>query len=96
MISDRLLLLDEVLQKGYGYGSGISLFIAAHISETIVWQAFSPTTINIGNGTECEGALLATVHVIIVILRQLLNSGNVVDSRSTSLLTATGPAMVMP
>ena len=61
-----LLLLDEMLQKGYGYGSGISLFIAAHISETIVWKAFSPTTINIGNGTEFEGALLATVHLIIV------------------------------
>jgi protein transport protein SEC61 subunit alpha len=61
-----LLLLDEMLQKGYGYGSGISLFIAAHISETILWKAFSPTTINIGNGTEFEGAVLAFFHLIIV------------------------------
>lgn len=61
-----LLLLDELLQKGYGYGSGISLFIAAHISETILWKAFSPTTINIGNGTEFEGAVLAFFHLIIV------------------------------
>ncbi|KAL7522025.1 hypothetical protein ACHAWX_006720 [Stephanocyclus meneghinianus] len=61
-----LLLLDELLQKGYGYGSGISLFIAAHISETILWKAFSPTTINIGNGTEFEGAVLAFIHLIIV------------------------------
>ena len=43
-----ILLLDEVLQKGYGMGSGISLFIATNICENIVWKAFSPTTINLG------------------------------------------------
>merc|ERR1712178_327717 len=32
-----VLLLDELLQKGYGLGSGISLFIATNICETIVW-----------------------------------------------------------
>merc|ERR1719383_1596916 len=31
-----VLLLDELLQKGYGLGSGISLFIATNICETIV------------------------------------------------------------
>lgn len=46
-----VLLLDELLQKGYGLGSGISLFIATNICETIVWKAFSPTTINTGRGT---------------------------------------------
>lgn len=54
-----LLMLDEMLQKGYGLGSGISLFIASHISETIIWKAFSPTTVNTGRGTEFEGAVLA-------------------------------------
>jgi len=44
-----VLLLDELLQKGYGLGSGISLFIATNICETIVWKAFSPTTVNTGN-----------------------------------------------
>ncbi|KAJ8777981.1 hypothetical protein J1605_001133 [Eschrichtius robustus] len=43
-----VLLLDELLQKGYSLGSGISLFIATNICETIVWKAFSPTTINAG------------------------------------------------
>lgn len=43
-----VLLLDELLQKGYGLGSGISLFIATNICETIVWKAFSPTTVNTG------------------------------------------------
>ena len=43
-----VLILDELLQKGYGLGSGISLFIATNICETIVWKAFSPATINTG------------------------------------------------
>ena len=44
------MLLDELLQKGYGLGSGISLFIATNICENIVWKAFSPTTYNTGRG----------------------------------------------
>lgn len=44
-----VLLLDELLQKGYGLGSGISLFIATNICETIVWKAFSPATVNTGS-----------------------------------------------
>lgn len=57
-------LLDELLQKGYGLGSGITLFIATNICETIIWQALSPTTINTGRGTEFHGALLAFFHLI--------------------------------
>jgi protein transport protein SEC61 subunit alpha len=53
-----VVLLDELLQKGYGLGSGISLFIATNICETIVWKAFSPATINTGRG---EDSLFHTV-----------------------------------
>jgi protein transport protein SEC61 subunit alpha len=60
-----VLLLDELLQKGYGLGSGISLFIATNICETIVWKSFSPTTINTGKGTEFEGAVIAMFHLLI-------------------------------
>lgn len=59
-----VILLDELLQKGYGLGSGISLFIATNICESIVWQAFSPTTINTGRGTEFHGAVLAFFHLL--------------------------------
>lgn len=45
-----VILLDELLQKGYGLGSGISLFIATNICEGILWKAFSPTTYNTGKG----------------------------------------------
>jgi len=60
-----VIILDELLQKGYGLGSGISLFIATNICETIVWKSFSPTTINTGRGTEFEGALVALFHLVV-------------------------------
>ena len=37
-----LILLDEMLQKGWGIGSGISLFILAGVAQTIMWSSFSP------------------------------------------------------
>ena len=68
-----VLLLDELLQKGYGLGSGISLFIATNICETIVWKAFSPTTVNTGRGT-ASGYLkpyLIHCHTIIMHYKKL-------------------------
>ncbi|MGD9131438.1 MAG: preprotein translocase subunit SecY [Candidatus Bathyarchaeota archaeon] len=37
-----LILLDEMLQKGWGIGSGISLFIMAGVAQTIMWSSFCP------------------------------------------------------
>jgi protein transport protein SEC61 subunit alpha len=62
-----VIILDELLQKGYGLGSGISLFIATNICENIIWKAFSPTTINTGRGTEFEGAIIALFHLLITL-----------------------------
>lgn len=39
-----VLLLDELVQKGWGFGSGISLFIMAGVAQLIYWQCFSPST----------------------------------------------------
>ena len=39
-----VMLMDELVQKGWGLGSGISLFIMAGVAQTIVWDTFSPTT----------------------------------------------------
>lgn len=38
-----VLFLDETVSK-YGFGSGISLFIAGGVSAAVFWQAFNPTT----------------------------------------------------
>ncbi|KAK2724627.1 protein transport protein Sec61 subunit alpha-like 1 [Artemia franciscana] len=59
-----VLLLDDLLQKGYGLGSGISLFMAANVCETIIWKSFSPITVNAGRGTEFEGVVIAFFHLI--------------------------------
>jgi len=37
-----VMLFDELLQKGWGLGSGVSLFILAGVAEQAVWGMFSP------------------------------------------------------
>ncbi|KAJ1846738.1 translocon subunit, partial [Coemansia sp. RSA 486] len=59
-----VILLDEMLQKGYGLGSGINLFIATNICEDIVWKSLSPLTVNNGRGPEFEGAIIAFFHLL--------------------------------
>ena len=59
-----VIVLDELLQKGYGMGSGITLFMSTNVCENIIWKALSPTTLNSGRGVEFEGALIALVHLL--------------------------------
>jgi preprotein translocase subunit SecY len=37
-----IMFLDELVQKGWGLGSGISLFIMAGVAQQILWSLFSP------------------------------------------------------
>jgi preprotein translocase SecY subunit len=37
-----IMFLDELIQKGWGLGSGISLFIMAGVAQQILWSIFSP------------------------------------------------------
>jgi len=60
-----VIVWDELLTKGYGLGSGISLFIATNICETIIWKSLSPTTIQTASGTQFEGALIALFHLLL-------------------------------
>jgi len=39
-----IMLMDELVQKGWGFGSGISLFIMAGVAQQIFWQMFNPGT----------------------------------------------------
>lgn len=59
-----IILLDELLQKGYGLGSGVNLFIVANICESIVWKAFSPSVYNTGKGPEFEGAVVSLLQLL--------------------------------
>ena len=79
-----VLLLDEIMQKGYGIGSGISLFIAVNICETIIWKSFSPFTITTESGqTEYEGAIVNAIH-------QLLTRPNKISALQHGFYRATG------
>ena len=40
--SGIVMFLDELIQKGWGLGSGISIFIAAGVAQQILWSIFSP------------------------------------------------------
>jgi protein transport protein SEC61 subunit alpha len=59
-----VMMLDELLSKGYGIGSGISLFMATNISENILWKSLSPFTLTTDRGIEYEGAITATIHFL--------------------------------
>lgn len=59
-----VIMLDELMTKGYGLGSGISLFIATNSCENIIWKAFSPTTYTAGD-VQFEGAIIAFFHLLI-------------------------------
>jgi len=52
-----VLLLDELLQKGWGLGSGISLFIAGGVAQSVWWDSVSPMG-PMGDG-KLYGALIA-------------------------------------
>lgn len=39
-----VMLMDELVQKGWGLGSGISLFIMAGVAQSIIWSMFAPPT----------------------------------------------------
>jgi len=86
-----VMLLDDMLQKGYGLGSGISLFIATNICETIIWKCLSPLTITSQSGTEFEGSVVNFVHVMLTkpSLNSLWKTFNRASSSNLTALVAT-------
>ncbi len=58
-----VMLLDEMLQKGWGMGSGISLFILAGVAQNIMWDAFSVLP-SLSGGEEASRAYGAIPSVI--------------------------------
>ncbi len=60
-----LMLLDEMLQKGWGFGSGISLFILAGVAQTVVWDAFAATPTWLHADGKSWGAIVALIQTIL-------------------------------
>ncbi len=58
-----IILLDELLQKGWGLGSGVSLFIAAGVAGNIFWNSFSFIEAP-GNERLPRGIIIAMFYVV--------------------------------
>ena len=81
-----LMLLDELIQKGWGIGSGISLFIMAGVAQSIMWSALNPLG-PMGDGFS---------HGAIVALFQALLSGKPVGNIFLNRLDAGGNILNLP
>ncbi|MCS7126722.1 MAG: preprotein translocase subunit SecY [Aigarchaeota archaeon] len=57
-----IILMDELVQKGWGLGSGVSLFIAAGVAETIIVSLFSPIILPDGY---YQGIILALIQAAV-------------------------------
>ncbi len=60
-----IILLDEMIQKDYGLGNGVNLFIITNLCEHIVWNAISPKAYTTGRSIEFEGCLVSAIHLLI-------------------------------
>ncbi len=57
-----LMLLDEMIQKGWGIGSGISLFILAGVAQNVIWDSFAVTPQNLHEDLKSYGAIVALIQ----------------------------------
>ncbi len=57
-----IILLDEMIQKGWGIGSGISLFILAGVAQGVLWDSFG-LTVGLADG-KSYGAFPALFQTI--------------------------------
>ena len=65
-----VMLLDELIQKGWGIGSGVSLFILAGVAQRTMWDIFSPIVVPVsGQGanavTQFYGVIPATIAALL-------------------------------
>lgn len=57
-----ILFMDEAIQKGWGIGSGISLFILTGVARRVFTDMFSPFMIPVGDSKEPIGFIPYVIH----------------------------------
>jgi len=77
-----LMLLDEMVQKGWGIGSGISLFILAGVAQRVLWDSLAPAP-NMGDG-KSPGAFVALFQTLMS-RQPLINAFIRVDNEGKEL-----------
>ena len=80
-----IMFMDEIISK-WGFGSGISLFIAAGVSSEIVIRAFSPLTTN---GTWAFGSSQPAVGKVWVFIQSLASQNPMGAVLALSAILAT-------
>ena len=80
-----VLLLDELIQKGWGIGSGVSLFILAGVGQTVMWYTVSPIPIQVSTGVSAYFGFIP--YTISAFFTNTLPSIVVRDFKYPSLLT---------
>jgi len=84
-----IMLLDEMIQKGWGIGSGISLFILAGVAQSILWESLSVAP-SLAGGTESIKSFGAIPAVIQSILQGGFTAEYLYTRGSTNLPTILG------
>jgi len=80
-----VLLLDELIQKGWGIGSGVSLFILAGVCQTVLWYTFSPVPFQVSTGVSAYFGFIP--YTISAFFTNTLPTILVRDFKYPSLLT---------
>jgi len=80
-----VLLLDELIQKGWGIGSGVSLFILAGVCQTVLWYTFAPVPFEVSTGVSAYFGFIP--YTISAFFTNTLPSIVVRDFKYPSLLT---------
>jgi len=75
-----VMLLDEMVQKGWGFGSGISLFILAGVAQGILWDMFSPAPLGAGE----------SLGLFVTLAQKLLSGGSIASLWIRQSTTSTG------
>ncbi|WP_457556923.1 preprotein translocase subunit SecY [Candidatus Harpocratesius sp.] len=87
-----IMMMDEVLQKGYGLGSGVSLFIASGVAGQIFWNSFSFFGDRSGDGLP-TGIIIAFFSVLFK-PGQLDANGDVIRLRDLWIRDAGDPGLL--
>jgi len=84
-----LMMLDEMIQKGWGIGSGISLFILAGVAQSVVWDSFAVTPPYLQADLNSRGAFVALAQIV----PQILSGGQILIPQSGGGVEDHGPWM---
>lgn len=86
-----IVYMDEILKR-WGFGSGVSLFIAAGVSATLIVRAFSPLTTA---GTLALGSGQAPVGKVLVLVQSLAKGNPIGAALALAAIIATFAVFAM-